>query len=388
MALNPADSAPVERSATRIAPVVERSDSLRSSVDLSIPENTASLDAKKVQVASVRGFNEGRPPTLTDVAITDGDAVIAGTDRRPLSENTLNAAKVKKGEGYFQSAERLLGGEFTHNEKKQFTDALKKNWATDHPDAKTLRRGDELLTDKNRDAVLNRIEDPALRARMAERLNKGLPEGNIPKPEPRPDRRSDQRPDQRPETGEDPNKRVAPERTVRKPVIANPEVVNPPGDLNGVPDGPIKNPLDARFNTGDRFTGVTSTYGREFNGRKTASGLVYNNEQMTAASRELPFGTILSVYNPATKKEVQVVITDKGPFAGKKEKQPDGRTTYERVVDLSTRADRELGRPGLAPLQYKILHIPEGGEWGMKRPVLQPAGQRQLEETVRRMSRR
>ncbi len=388
MALNPADSAPVERSATRVAPVVERSDSLRSSVDLSIPENTAALDAKKVQVASVRGFNEGRPPTLTDVAITDGDAVIAGTDRKPLSENTLNAAKVKKGEGYFQSAERLLGGEFTHNEKKQFTDALKKNWATDHPDAKTLRRGDELLTDKNRDAVLNRIEDPALRARMAERLNKGIPEGNIPKPEPRPDRRSDQRPDQRPETGEDPNKRVAPERTVRKPVIANPEVVSPPGDLNGVPDGPIKNPLDARFNTGDRFTGVTSTYGREFNGRKTASGLVYNNEQMTAASRELPFGTILSVYNPATKKEVQVVITDKGPFAGKKEKQPDGRTTYERVVDLSTRADRELGGPGLAPLQYKILHIPEGGEWGMKRPVLQPAGQRQLEETVRRMSRR
>ncbi len=148
MALTPADSAPAERNATRVAPVVERSDSLRSSVDLSIPENTASLDAKKVQVASVRGFNEGRPPTLTDVAITDGDAVIAGTDRKPLSENTLNAAKVKKGEGYFQSAERLLAGEFTHNEKKQFTDALKKNWATDHPDANSLRRGDELLTEK------------------------------------------------------------------------------------------------------------------------------------------------------------------------------------------------------------------------------------------------
>ncbi len=397
MALNHAESTPVERSATRVAPVVERSDSLRSQVDLSIPENTAVLDPKKVQVASIRGFNEGQRASVTDVVITDGDTVIAGSDRKPLSENSLNAAKVKKGEGYFQSAERLLGGEFTHSEKKQFTNALKKSWATDHPDAKILRRGDELLTEKNRDAVLNNIEDPALRARMAERLNKGLPEGDIPKPERRPDRRQDQRPEQRPEqrqeNGDDPSKRTTPERTVRKPVIANPEgqnreVVNPLADQSNVPDGPIKNPLDAKFNEGDRFTGVTSTYGREFNGRKTASGLVYNNEQMTAASRELPFGTILSVYNPATKKEVQVVITDKGPFAGKKEKQPDGRTTYERVVDLSTRADRELGKPGLAPLQYKILHIPENGEWGMKRPVLQPAGQRQLEETVRRMSRR
>ncbi len=290
---------------------------------------------------------------------------------------------MKKGEGYFQSAERLLGGEFTHGEKKQFTDALRKSWASDQPDAKTLRRGDELLTEKNRDAVLNNIADPALRSRIADRLNKGLPEANadVPRPEPRPERK----PDRRPMTGEDPARRepVTPESRVRRP-----EVTVPPGDLSHVPDGPIKNPLDAKFDVGDRFTGLTSTYGKEFNGRTTASGIRYNNEQMTAASRELPFGTILSVYNPATKKEVQVVITDKGPFAGKKEIQPDGRKTYERVVDLSTRADRELGGPGLAPLQYKILHIPENGEWGMKRPILQPAGQRQLEETVRRYSRR
>lgn len=306
--------------------------------------------------------------------------MIVGSDKKPLSENSLNAAKVKKGEGYFQSAERLLGGEFTHSEKKQFTDALRKNWATDHPDANTLRRGDALLTEKNRDAILNNIADPALRARIADRLNKGLPEANtnIPRLEPRPDRRQ--------VSGEEPareEKSVNPENRVRRP-----DVTIPPGDLSNVPDGPIKNPLDARFDVGDRFTGLTSTYGSAFNGRKTASGIPYNNEQMTAASRELPFGTILSVYNPATRKEVQVVITDKGPFAGKKEIQPDGRKTYERVVDLSTRADRELGRPGLAPLQYKILHIPENADWGMKRPNLTTAGQRQLEETVRRYSRR
>jgi rare lipoprotein A len=380
MALNPVDSTPVERSAARIAPVV-RSDSFSDQTDLSLRSNSDTLRlASADRPTSVRGFNPGEAPTVTDLSIVNGDSVIAASEKKPLADNVLNAAKVKKGEGYFQSAERLLGGEFTHREKKQFTDALRKNWATDHSDANTLRRGDELLTEKNRNAVLSNIADPALRARIADRLNKGLPEAktNISRPERRPDRR--------PVPGEEPVKKekpVTPENRVRRP-----DVTVPPGDLSNVPDGPIKNPLDARFDVGDRFTGLTSTYGSAFNGRKTASGIPYNNEHMTAASRELPFGTILSVYNPATKKEVQVVITDKGPFAGKKEKQPDGRTTYERVVDLSTRADRELGRPGLAPLQYKILHIPENSEWGMKRPNLSTAGQRQLEETVRRYSRR
>ncbi len=325
-------------------------------------------------------------------AITDGDRVVAGADQKPLSENSLNAGKVRNGEGYFQSAERLMGSEFTHKEKRQFTDALKKSWVTDHPDSKSLRTGDQLLTESNRNAVLNNIADPALRAKIAERLNKGLPEGSIPRPEPRPERRQDRQPELRqdrlPEQRRDTpegrvikDKPVVPERVV-KPNLTAPE------NLGNIPDGPVKNPLDAKFNVGDRFTGWTSTYGREWNGRKTASGLVYNNEQMTAASRELPFGTVLSVFNPTTQKEVQVVITDKGPFAGKKEKQPDGRTTYERVVDLSTRADRELGRPGLAPLQYKILHIPEDGDWGMKRLALKRAGQHELRETVDRLSRR
>ena len=387
---NPDVSTPVERSATRVAPV-ERSDSLVNQTDLSLRTNTDALraDTARVQVASadnvvspdVRGFNAGRPPTLTDFAITNGNEVVAGGEKKPLSENALGAAKVKKGEGYFQSAERLLGGEFTHNEKKQFTDALRKNWSTDHKDANTLKRGDELLTEKNRDAVLNNIADPALRARIAERLNNGLPEGNIPKPEPRPDRKVDQR-----QETVDPvrkEKPITPDKRVTKP-----EDVTAPANLGNIPDGPVKDPLAAKFDVGDRFTGVTSTYGADFNGRKTASGLRYNSQQMTAASRELPFGTVLSVFNPKTGKEVQVVITDKGPFAGKKEHQPDGRTTYGRVVDLSTRADRELGRPGLAPLQYKVLHIPENADWGMKRPVLQRAGQEQLQETVKRLSRR
>lgn len=373
MALNPSDSTVVERPAARVS--AAPSESFRDQTDLSIRANV-----EPVRLASAdrqtgdRGIYPGVPSAATDMVITDGERVIAGGEKKPLSENTLNAAKVKSGEGYFQSGERLLGGEFTHNEKKQFTDALKKNWATEHPDSKTLRRGDELLTEKNRDAVLSNIADPGLRSRISDRLNRGLPTG-AETPEHRQERPTRERP-----TSEQP---VEPESRVRKP-----EVKQAPPNLGNIPDGPIKNPLDAKFDVGDRFTGLTSTYGSVFNGRKTASGLVYNSEQMTAASRELPFGTVLSVFNPNTGKEVQVVVTDKGPFAGKKEIQPDGRKTYERVVDLSTRADRELGSPGLQKLQYKVLHIPEGNEWGMKRPVLTGAAKEQVRETVRRLSRR
>lgn len=372
MALNPVDSTPVERSAAHIAPVV-RSESFTDQTDLSLRSNADTLRLASADIPkNVRGFNPGEAPTVTDFSIVNGDTVIAGSEKKPLSENALNAAKVKKGEGYFQSAERLLGGEFTHGEKKQFTDALRKNWATEHPDAKSLSRGDELLTEKNRDAVLNSIADPALRARIAERLSKGLPEAGLtPRQEPAADRVRKDRP-----AVENPDVKV------RKP-----EVKIQPTDLDNVPDGPVKNPLERKFEVGDRFTGVTSTYGGRFNGRETASKLRFNSEEMTAASKEFPFGTILSVTNPQTGKEVKVVITDNGPFAGNKVKRPDGTTTYDRVIDLSTRADRELGRPGLAPLNYKVLYIPENGAWGGDRRNLRQEPLQQLRETVRRYSR-
>lgn len=411
MVEHPASTRVVDDAPVRSAPLV-RSEALDRDTNLADPRNAVIL-ASAARVTGDSVVNPGRAPTLSDVSIVDGDQVLAGTDKKPLSENTLNAAKVRGGEGYFQSAERLLGRDFTHNEKKQFTDALKKNWATDHPDANTLRRGDELLTEKNRDAVLNNIADPALRARIADRLNKGLPEGgtaprhepgrdtrqepgsgarqepgrgtrqeNIPVPRPRPEVR--QEPVQEP--AQERVRNARPTRGIRRP--ESEDAIPPPPDRGGIPDGPVKREFEARYNVGDRFKGLTSTYGAEFNGRTTASGLVYNNDQMTAASRELPFGTILSVWNGKTGKEVQVVITDKGPFAGTRGKEPDGRRTYERVIDLSTRADKELGRPGLQGLHYKILYIPEGAQWGMKRPVVHGAERQDLEATVRRLSRR
>ncbi|WP_374539766.1 septal ring lytic transglycosylase RlpA family protein [Flavobacterium sp.] len=58
-----------------------------------------------------------------------------------------------------------------------------------------------------------------------------------------------------------------------------------------------------------------SYYANRFNGRRTASGIKFNNNGMTCAHRKLPFGTKLKVTSVKTKKSVYVTVTDRGPFS-------------------------------------------------------------------------
>lgn len=58
-----------------------------------------------------------------------------------------------------------------------------------------------------------------------------------------------------------------------------------------------------------------SYYANKFNGRRTASGVRFNNNDMTCAHRKLPFGTIIKVTGVKTKKVVYVKVTDRGPFS-------------------------------------------------------------------------
>jgi len=77
-------------------------------------------------------------------------------------------------------------------------------------------------------------------------------------------------------------------------------------------------------------TGVASWYGREFNGRETASGEKFNMYQLTAAHKTLSFGTIIKVRNFDNGKIVKVRINDRGPYYG------------DRILDLSYAAAKEL----------------------------------------------
>ena len=74
----------------------------------------------------------------------------------------------------------------------------------------------------------------------------------------------------------------------------------------------------------------TSYYHDKFNGKKTASGEKFSNSKLTAAHRNLPFGTNLKVTNLANNKSVIVEVNDRGP------------SKKSREIDLSKKAFMEI----------------------------------------------
>lgn len=106
-------------------------------------------------------------------------------------------------------------------------------------------------------------------------------------------------------------------------VILAPMLVACSGDSNtGRPDAPTIKPRDC---------GIASFYHASLAGELTANGEIYDPRRMTAAHRDLPFGTRLRVRRRGTGASVTVVINDRGPFV-------EGR-----VIDLSQAAARKIG---------------------------------------------
>lgn len=89
-----------------------------------------------------------------------------------------------------------------------------------------------------------------------------------------------------------------------------------------------------------------SYYHDKFIGKKTASGLVFDNNAYTAAHRTLPFGTKIKVTNLKNDKYVILTITDRGPF------------TKGRGVDITRKAFMELAdKKGHGILNVKIEKV-------------------------------
>lgn len=55
---------------------------------------------------------------------------------------------------------------------------------------------------------------------------------------------------------------------------------------------------------GDTFSGVASWYGKDFHGKKTSNGEIYNMHDMTAAHKTFPMNTMLKVTNLKNNKSV------------------------------------------------------------------------------------
>lgn len=92
---------------------------------------------------------------------------------------------------------------------------------------------------------------------------------------------------------------------------------------------------------------IASWYGKQFNGKLTASGYIYNMNDMTAASMDYPFGTVLRVTNRRNDNYVDVVVTDTGSFKKK----------YGRDIDLSKAAFAKLDKLGYGLLDVDIIVI-------------------------------
>jgi rare lipoprotein A len=91
--------------------------------------------------------------------------------------------------------------------------------------------------------------------------------------------------------------------------------------------------------------GLAAYYSNRLDGRKTASGQVFDQTKLTAAHPTLPFGTMVKVTNTKNNRSVVVRINDRGP------------TQAGRVIDLSRAAASKLGmlRSGLAPVKLEIV---------------------------------
>lgn len=89
-------------------------------------------------------------------------------------------------------------------------------------------------------------------------------------------------------------------------------------------------------------TGYVSWYGSSKYVR-VATGKVYNHDVYFAASKTLPFGTLLVVENPRNKKSVLVKIADRGPFV------------RGRSLDLSYGAAKAIGILNEGVARVKII---------------------------------
>ncbi|MGZ6142615.1 MAG: septal ring lytic transglycosylase RlpA family protein [Myxococcales bacterium] len=93
------------------------------------------------------------------------------------------------------------------------------------------------------------------------------------------------------------------------------------------------------------FEGTASWYGHDFQGRLTASGERFDMHDLTAAHRNLRFGTRLRVVNLRNGRDVIVRVNDRGPYSG------------GRVLDVSYAAAVRLDMigAGVVPVRVEVL---------------------------------
>jgi rare lipoprotein A len=91
--------------------------------------------------------------------------------------------------------------------------------------------------------------------------------------------------------------------------------------------------------------GIANFYSDKFEGKKTASGEVYDKNGLTASHKKLPYGTKVKVTNVENGKSVVVTVNDRMG------------TSNPAVIDVTRRAAEELGfvQSGKAKVKLEVL---------------------------------
>ncbi len=99
--------------------------------------------------------------------------------------------------------------------------------------------------------------------------------------------------------------------------------------------------------TDEQIDGIASWYGPYFQGRQTASGEQFEQQDFTAAHPSLPFDTYLKVTNQQNGKSVVVRINDRGPYVG------DRNLDLSHASAIAIKSDQA----GVVPITATVLVV-------------------------------
>ena len=94
-----------------------------------------------------------------------------------------------------------------------------------------------------------------------------------------------------------------------------------------------------------RAEGIASWYGRDFHGRRTANGEIFDMDSLTAAHPTLPIPSYVRVTNLSNRRSVIVRINDRGPFKD------------NRIIDLSKKSADVLGFRGGGLARVRVEYV-------------------------------
>src|SRR6476659_3970665 len=114
--------------------------------------------------------------------------------------------------------------------------------------------------------------------------------------------------------------------------------VGKPYSVNGRTYVPAENPSY-------RAEGVASWYGRDFHGRLTANGAVYDMHSISAAHTTLPLPCYVRVTNLDNGRSIIVRVNDRGPYH------------RNRVIDLSIGTAKALGTFGSGLARVRVEYV-------------------------------